>query len=224
LGGLAAALRPAPLPAQVGYDPSRSPYEDVRPTHNLSPSLGWLSVSRDPAGVAPKASVLLGLRYDVNVGGPASLYARYLFAPSSRTVLLPAFPVAERVAGTRTVRTHMMDGGLDVSLTGRKTWRRLMPSATAGIGVMSDFTNADAGGYRFGTKFVAHYGFATRIIPRTGPSYRVDLNNFLWQYQFPERYFAPATDGTAILSDTRARTSWRGNWALSAGITLPLSR
>lgn len=223
-GILATAVATAPLAAQVGHRPEQSPFVDVRPTHNLSVTAGWLAVSRDPAGVAIKPAPLYGLRYDINVGGPASLYTRYLLSRSERDQLQPGVPVAERVVGSRASSIHMVDGGLDVSLTGRKTWRRLMPSAVAGAGVMSDFAGADSGGYKFGTKFVLHYGGAMRIIPESGPSFRIDLQNHLWQYQFPERYFAQATDGSAILSDTRARSSWRGNWALSVGATIRLSR
>ena len=129
--------------AQVGHLPDKSPYEDVKPGQTLSLSVGQLGVKRDPANVAPAASPFVSLRYDLPVGGPAALYARYSFAPSDRNVLDPTKPRATRLVGKPNVMTHVMDLGLDVSLTGQKTWRHLMPSLTGGLGVVSDFASAD---------------------------------------------------------------------------------
>jgi hypothetical protein len=224
--GVALALLMAPqgVQAQVGHLPERSPYEDFKIGQSVSIMGGWLAVKRDPADVAPNASFYGQLRYDVGVGGPASLSVRYMGAPSTRNVLVPSNPRDTRVISTPSVTTHLLDAGLDIALTGRKTWRRLLPSVNGGVGVVSDFSPADTGAYRFGTKFAFNYGLSVRYIARKGPQVRVDLTNFLWQYQYPDRYFVVANDTTSVLTDTRNREAWRGNWGLSAGVTLPLFR
>jgi hypothetical protein len=220
----ACILAPAALRAQVGHPPDRSPYEDIVMGQNLTLSGGWLSVRRDPANVAPRASAFGALRYDVAIGGPASFYARYTFAPSERRLLAPANPLPSRVLSTPAVKTSVMDLGIDLSLTGKKTWRRLAPSVGAGVGIVSDFTKADTGAYRFGTKFAFSYGLGLRFIPRSGIAFRVDLTNYTWQYQYPDRYFVRAPDSTSVLTNTRARSAYRGNWGLSGGVTIPLFR
>jgi hypothetical protein len=139
-------------------------------------------------------------------------------------VLAPGNPRATRVIATPGATTHLVDAGLDVSLTGRKTWRHLMPSVNVGAGLASDFARADTGGYQFGTKFAFNYGFSLRYLPRRGPQLRIDAVNYLWQYQYPDRYFVKASDTTSILTDTRRREAWRANWALTAGVTFPLFR
>ncbi|WP_396214670.1 hypothetical protein [Gemmatimonas sp.] len=217
-------LSPVAAQAQVGHLPAASPYEDFKIGQSLSVLGGWLAVKRDLADVAPKASWTAGLRYEIGVGGPASLFARYMASPSERRLLVPTNPKATRQIGTPGATTHLMDAGLDISLTGRKTWRQLMPSVSGGAGLVSDFAAADTGGYRFGTKFAFNYGFSLRYLPRRGPQFRIDATNFLWQYQYPDRYFVRAADTTAILTDTRNREAWRGNWSLSAGVIVPLFR
>lgn len=222
--GALTVLSPLPALAQIGHLPDKSPYEDFKIGQTVSIMGGWLAVKRDPASVAPEASFLAALRYDIGVGGPASLFVRYMGAPSERNVLVPTNTRPTRVIGTEGATTHLLDAGLDISLTGRKTWHRLMPSVNGGVGVVGDFASVDTGAYRFGTKFAFTYGFSMRYITRGGPQLRVDLTNFLWQYQYPDRYFVKAADTTSILTDTRQREAWRGNWGVSAGISIPIFR
>ena len=217
-------LLPAFAAAQVGHLPTSSPFEDVKLGQNLSIMGGWMAMRRDPADVAPQSSLAAALRYDIAVGGPASLYVRYLIAPSERRLLQPTNPLASRVIGNPSVTTHQLDAGLDLALTGKKTWHRLIPSINGGAGVVSDFTAADTGAYQFGTKFSFSYGLGLRYFPRRGPMIRVDLTNFLWQYDYPDRYFVKASDTTSVLTDTRNRSAWRGARTVTVGVTLPLFR
>jgi len=218
------SLMPAVVAAQVGHLPSNSPFEDVKLGQNLSIMGGWMAMKRDPADVAAKSSLAAALRYDVAIGGPASLYVRYLVAPSERKLLQPTNPLLTRVIGTPGVTTHQLDGGLDLALTGKKTWHRLIPSLNGGAGVVSDFASADTGSYQFGTKFSFSYGLGLRYLPRKGPMIRVDLTNFMWQYDYPDRYFVKASDTTSVLTDTRNRSAWRGARTVTVGVTLPLFR
>lgn len=222
--GALAIPHPTPLSAQVGHLPNRSPYEDIKIGQTLTPMAGRLIMGRDPAGVAPKSSALGAVRWDIGVGGPASLFMRYVAAPSTRQVLNPTEPKAKRVFATPNVTTHLLDAGLDIALTGRKTWHRLLPSLNGGVGIVSDFAKADTGAYRFGTNFSFSYGFSLRYLARRGPQLRIDLTNFIWQYQYPDRYFVKASDTTSILTDTRNRSAWKGNWGMSAGVALPIFR
>ena len=215
---------PLALVAQVGHLPRTSPYEDFKPGQSLTIAAGLLGVKRDPAGVAPKAGPLLAVRYDIGVGGPAFFFVRYSMAPSERRLLDPAKPAATRLIGTPSVTTHVADLGLDIALTGQKTWHRLIPSLGFGAGVASDFAAADTGLYKFGTRFSFSYGPGVRYLARNGFQVRFDATNYIWQYQYPDKYFVKTSDTTSVLSDTRARSVWRGNWGLSTGLSIPLFR
>lgn len=221
---LLVVVQPTNGSAQVGHMPQDSPYEDFQIGQTVTPMAGWVSMRRDPADVAVRSSAFGTLRYDIGIGGPTSFYARYLFAPSERRVLVPGNPKLTRVLGMRSTTTHLLDLGFDVSLTGRKTWHRLMPSLNVGIGVASDFAGADTGLYRFGTRFAFTYGGSLRILPRRGPQIRLDLSNLMWQYQYPDRYFVKASDTTAVLTNVRHRSAWRVNRGVSAGVSIPVFR
>lgn len=223
LAGASAVSRSA-AHAQVGHLPEQSPYDDVKLGQTVSFMAGWSAVKRDPAGVAPASSIAAVLRYDAAVGGPASLFVRYTLAPSSRNVLAPNQPRATRVARNQSVATHALEGGIDIALTGKKTWRSLMPLLSGGVGVVSDFAATDSGAYRFGTKFAFSYGLGLRYFPKRGPQLRLDVTNSIWQFQYPDRYFVLTSDTTSVLTNTNDRAAWRGTWGLSAGVTIPIFR
>jgi hypothetical protein len=221
---LAVSFAPAVARAQIGYLPNRSPYEDLVTDQSLSLSVGRLGTNSDPANVHPKSSAFFSLLYTLPVGGPASLFVQYGFAPSKRNLFNPDSPAKTRLIGTPSVTTHLVNLGLDVSMTGQKTFHHFMPSLTGGIGLASDFAKADTGAYRFGTKFTFAYGAALKYFFRNGWALRADVSNNVWQYQYPDRYFVKTSDTTSILTDTRNRSAWRSNWALTAGVSVPLFR
>jgi hypothetical protein len=212
------------LQAQVGHMPGESPYRDVHFGQTVSASAGWLAMKRDPAGVSPDAGAFGQLRYDVAIGGPAIMFARYSLAPSQRNLLLPAVPVEQRILRTPGTVMHIIEGGLDIALTGKKSWHGLVPTIGGGAGIVSDFAAADTGSYQFGVKFSLSYGLGVRYMLSNGMQMRLEANNFLWQYDYPDRYFVAASDGSAILVDSDKRSAWRGNWGLSAGLALPIFR
>jgi hypothetical protein len=221
---LFALLAPVVARAQVGYLPNRSPYEDLVTNQSLSLNVGRLATNTDPANVHPKSSALYSLLYTLPVGGPASLFVQYGFAPSTRNLFNPEYTAKTRLIGQPSVTTHLVNLGLDVSMTGQKTFHRFMPSLTGGIGVASDFAKADTGAYKFGTKFSFSYGAALKYFLRNGWALRADVTNNVWQYQYPDRYFVKSSDTTSILTDTKNRSAWRSNWALTAGVSVPLFR
>jgi len=220
----AALVAPAVVRGQVGYMPNRSPYEDLVTEQSLSLSVGRLATNSDPANVRPKSSAFYSLLYTLPVGGPASLFVKYGIAPSKRNLFNPENPAKTRLLRTPSVTTHMINIGLDVSMTGQKTFHRFMPSLTGGIGLANDFAKADTGAYRFGTKFSFSYGAALKYFLRNGWALRADVSNNVWQYQYPDLYFVKTADTTSILTDTKSRSAWRSNWALTAGVSVPIFR
>src|SRR4051812_23806271 len=84
---LATALLASSASAQVGHTPEHSPYRDLEHRQELTLLSGYYNPSKDPAGVAPQSGPLLGLRYDVRIGGPAYLTTRVARVFSQRTIL-----------------------------------------------------------------------------------------------------------------------------------------
>lgn len=221
---VATLTAPSLARAQVGHAPDKSPYEDIKLGQTISLSSGWFAFGKDPAGVRPDPSVFGQFRYDAEVGGPTFLYARYTMIPSKRSVLVPGAIKSKLVASTPSVTTHVIDGGLDIGLTGQKTWHHLIPSVMLGVGMVSDFSKADTGSYQFGSKFAITYGLGLRYLRPSGVQVRFDLSNYMWQYQYPDGYFTKATDSTAILHNTKDGSKWKSNWAFTAGVSYPIFR
>ena len=210
--------------AQVGHLPSKSPYEDVKVGQDFTFLFGYFNADVGAAGVLPKASPFGGVRYDLPIGGPGYLTARYVLIPSQRNFLLPSKPRTSRVLGTIDTKTQVADIGFTLALTGRKTWHRILPAISVGTGIASDFAKADTGGYKFGTKFGFTGGGSVRYVLRNGLSVRAEATNYLWRNSYPDAYFAASSDTTRVLNDTRKKKSWGGTWAYSLGLVFPIFR
>lgn len=210
--------------AQVGYTPSKSPYEDLKPTQDLTLFFGRFGSSPGIAGVLSKPSLFGGARYDVPVGGPASLFARYVFVPSERNYLLPSNTAANRFLGSVNTTTNVADVGLAIALTGRKTYHRFVPSLQGGFGIAIDPTKPDTGLYKFGSKFTITYGANLHYIFRNGWGVRADATSYFWQNSYPDGYAITGLDTTAVLKSTNDRTGWKNNWAFTLGFTIPIVR
>ena len=210
--------------AQVGHQPSKSPYQDVKVGQEMSLFVGYFDSDIGAAGVLPKASMFGGFRYDLPVGGPGSLTARYSFMPSEREVVDPAKPRRTRSLGAETSRIHVVDVGLSVALTGRKTWHGLVPSIGLGTGLATNFADADTGRYNFGTKFTFTGGANLKYVLRNNWAVRVDATNYLWRNSYPDSYYVVSSDTTAVLRGDVEKKSWKGTWGFSIGLAIPVFR
>lgn len=221
---LASGAMGAPVMAQVGYTPEASPYRDLEYRQEVSVFTGWFAASKDPAGVAPRGGPILGARYDVRVGGPASLTVRLARVFSDRRTLDPAKPLATRDLGTSARPLYLGDVGLTINLTGQKSVHRLVPVVGAGVGLVSDFQKRDVGGFGLGTSFAFSFGGGIRWIPGGSLQLRADVTDYLYQVQYPDSYFNPASDGTQILRDSQSPRVWKHNAALTVGASYQFFR
>ncbi len=225
VGAVLSALGATPSQAQlVGSEPSASPFRDADLSQRLTLSLGWLDAKSDAAAVGPQAGPVFGLRHDIHLGGIAWLTSRYSQLRSERNVVDPGLPASERDQGTVGVAHHYADVGFSLSLTGKKTWRGVLPTLFTNVGVVADLADTDIGGYRFGTKFSFGFGPGVRITLPRGYNLRLDVTNTVHQFQYPETYFIAASDGTSVLTNTELRSGWQSNWGFTAGLSVPVFR
>jgi hypothetical protein len=205
---------------QVGYPPSRSPYVDIDRTMELTPLFGWFNAKKDPARVAPQAAAMSGLQYEWRAAGALSLGSDFLFVNSQRSVIDPTKAPAARALGTSANPLYVVDGILGVSLTGERTWHRLMPMLNGGMGLISDFKGADAGGFKFGTRFAFPWGAGVRWIP--GGEHiqiRADVRDWMYSIAYPEGYYVTTTTDPPLLTSDVARSRWTNNFAMTFGVS-----
>lgn len=212
-------LLPAAAHAQVGALPTNSPYQDVEYRQELTAFTGWFAPSQDPARVAPQGGPMLGVRYDVRIGGPASFTGRFTTVFSERRLLDPSRPPATRLVANREQGLYLADAALTMALTGQKSWKRLVPYTSVGVGVASDFKGADESGYRFGTTFAFSFGGGVRWLPRDRWQLRADVTDWLYQIEYPNSFYVPtsASADDAVLEQSQATSVWKHNLGLTIG-------
>jgi hypothetical protein len=207
--------------AQVGHTPEESPYVDLVYRHEITTFTGYLKTPRDPASVAPRSAPLAGIRYAVQLSGPASFTARLAYAQSERTVLDPLEPATTRVVipGAR-VPLLLADAGVALSLTGFKSWNRLVPEVNGGVGIISDFrTKGDVGGFSFGTRFALTLGAGVRYVPGGRFQLRADVTDNLYRISYPDSYYGTATGQTSIVESDQPKAFWTHNPTITLGVS-----
>ena len=208
---------PAAAFGQVGYPPESSPFRDLEYRHELTLFGGVFNAGKDPAGVAPRGGPMAGLRYELRVGGPAHLMVRAAYVSSERQALNPAEPAASRDLGVHSGALYMLDAGVSVNLTGQKSYRRLVPTINAGIGLVSGGPDVDDDPFRFGTPFAITLGTGLRYVPGGRFAMRAGIDAYLYRLKYPTNYFATSPDGTSVLDARQSTNFWKNNVALTLG-------
>lgn len=209
----------------VGYLPSESPFRDLRNRQEITGFAGYYNAAKDPAGVAPTSGPMAGVRYEIRLGGPAQFYASVAGARTDRTVLDPSKGPDERVLGVQDVNLLLADVGISMNLTGQKSWHNVVPVLAAGLGVASDMTSRDPGGFRLGTPFALSFGGGLKWVSRGRLAVRADVADHLFQVRYPNNYFQPPASGVApILAPTAKQNVWTHNAALTLGLSYRFGR
>ena len=209
------------LGAQVGHVPQNSPYIDLEYRQELSIFGGYYNAGSDHVGVAPGSGPMYGARYELRLGGPASLTSRLMYVQSQRTVIDPRRP-----ADTRVVQAdagwpiYLADVGISLNLTGQRSYRHIVPFVTTGLGIATDFKGgADVGAWRFGTPFALSFGGGVKWVPAGNLQVRADISDQLYQIKYPNSYFVTASDGTSVLTLSDGKSDWTTNIGLSIGLS-----
>lgn len=216
--------------AQVGYEPARSPFVDLEYRQELSLIAGPYLAKKDPAGVAPGDGTFMGVRYAWRAGGPAHIVGSLGYVNSERHVIDVFKPEATRDLGARSWPLYTADVGLSLSLTGAKSYRRLVPVVGAGLGFVSDFkANADTGGFKFGTRFAFNWGGGVRWVPGGRWALRVDVTDRMYTIAYPDAYYTIHTPSggnpvPAVLSNDVSKSRWTNNAAITLGVSYLFSR
>src|SRR2546429_2174950 len=201
--------------AQVGYEPGHSPYHDIPRGAVWALSVGHLGGSRGDVGVGPSDGLTGGLRYEASFGAVgASLGLAY--ARTSRFAQDYTKDSTSRRTGPFNDPIVLADAGLQLVLTGRKSWRRFAPFVGGALGVAIGSALAqDTSGYRFGTKITLAPNAGVRWYPARRISVRGDFRLELWKLHYPLSYkVANTVDGSSVLPLADPLDQWSAHpWA-----------
>lgn len=207
--------------AQVGYLPAHSPFHDLEYSQELTVFGGQFHAHSDPAGAGPQSGPLAGIHYEWRAGGPLHLISDFARISSDQHVINPFKTGDARDAGTVSRPLYSIDVGLGMSLTGAKSWHRLVPEITGGGGFISDLqVQPDTGGFRFGTRFAFNLGAGIRYVPAGHWQVRADVKDRFYTIAYPEPFFTvPTTGGTAVVPLTQPKSFWTNNPAVTLGLS-----
>ena len=217
-------LGTAPLAAQVGSPPEKSPYQDFTWHQDFSVWGGYFRGNTGEAGIGPRSSPIFGIRYGLHIGGPADMSIRIGRASSTRDAVDPTKLGAPRDLGVRSDPIWVADAGINLALTGQKSFHHVVPSVGMGLGVATSRSSKDVGGYSFGTGLAIHGGAGLRFVTHGAWGARLDVTDYFWQLSYPGAYFLAPTGGTAVLSSSQVQNQWTQNPVVTFGISYIFSR
>ena len=218
---MACSTMATPLAAQVGHVPQRSPYTDLEYRQEATFFGGYYNAGEDRVGVAPGSGPMFGVRYDLRLGGPASLTSKFAYVRGERTVIDPRRPADDRVVENGAAwPVYMADVGISLNLTGQRSYRRVVPFVNGAVGVASDLKGgADVGAWKFGTPFAFSLGGGIKWVPAGNLQARIDVFDQLYQIKYPNSYYVTASDGTSVLQTRDGKSDWTSNLGLTFGVS-----
>jgi hypothetical protein len=206
--------------AQVGHLPESSPYRDLETSQEVTFFGGHYAAGKDPIGIAPRDGPMFGLRYQIHVGGPAFLMARWSHVNSERFAIDPTKTGTARQLGKQNVSVNLYDIDLSLNLTGEKSFHHIVPAVNFGAGIASCGCSVESDPYTFGTPFALSFGGGLRYVPGGRFQLTADWNYFFYQLKYPAAYYVTPTGGTAAVTGDQARSFWKNNRALTIGASL----
>ena len=219
LGAVALLFVATTASAQVGHLPQNSPFHDIEGGQELTIFGGHFNAGADPVGAAPQPGSIMGLLYQIHVGGPANLMARYGRVSTTRLAIDPTKPKTSRSLGSHTAVVSLYDLDMSLNLTGMKSYHRLVPTVNFGAGVASCTCTVDKDPFVFGTPFAISMGAGLRYVPGGHFQIRVDLNDYLYQLKTPAAYYINSADNTPVAAQGTPRTFWKNNPTLTVGVS-----
>jgi hypothetical protein len=209
--------------AQVGQDPARSPYRDIVRGAGPVVFVGRLTGDRGRAGVGPGDALSLGLRYELSLGRAMVLQFSTALLKGDRFIVNPAADSASpnRRIGPVDTDVLLTEMGLQLRLTGAKTWHGLAPYLGAGVGLAFDARSpgdTTLSGYRFGTKATMAGIVGVRWHPARRVTVHADAHALFWRLRYPVSFHTPAGDGTRALPLSHPLTDWTLHPWISLGV------
>lgn len=201
---LLAAHPPIQLSAQVGHDPGASPYHDIRHGAMVRVVGGYFGGTRGKIPVGPSYGPTGGLRLEYLAGNMFVFTTGIAYARTDAYYVTAYDPTPRRV-GPINNSLVLADVGLQLSLTGGKTFHGLQPYVGGTLGLAFGSTiAADTSGYQFGTKFTYGPEAGIRWYPARRVTFELGGRIVYYKLQYPLSYrlyvlspTAPRSEGTA---------------------------
>jgi len=218
-----------PLAAQVGHQPSSSPYSDLPHSKSLWVFYGDVAGDGGRIHVGPHNGKSYGLRFDLRLSAPLQFGLSLSRAELERLVVSADDSVSNRVDGPVAQNVTMFEVAVQLNLTGRKSWHHLAPFVGGSLGYAGGSalpaSVKDSSGYDFGGKLFLAPAAGVRVYLGQSIHLRLEARQLFWQLKYPARYILePAAEPSAdpdkpnaVLPDGK-RDQWSGARELRVGL------
>src|SRR6059036_3733974 len=128
------------LSAQVGHEPGSSPYRDIYLHPGPMVFVGHVSADRGKVGVGTGNALTFGARYELPAGRAMNFQFTAAYLQGDRFKVNPYVDSNSTARKTGPINSDLLqvEVGMQLRLTGGKTWRGFAPYAGTGIGLISE--------------------------------------------------------------------------------------
>ena len=210
-----------PGAAQVGHDPGNSPYRDVPLHPGPMFFVGHLSGDRGLAGSGMSNARTFGFRYELPAGRALIFQFTGVYLKGDRFVLNPFVDSTSALRKTGPFESDLAlaEIGMQLRLSGGKSWHGLAPYLGTGLGLLFDVKEPrDTSGYRFGTKLTPALSSGVRWYPARHLQVNFDARIQAWRLKYPVAYHLQAADGSRIVPIDRTLQDWTLHPWISVGV------
>jgi hypothetical protein len=215
-----------PALAQVGHDPARSPYRTLRYGQFIGLTGGHFGGGGGQIGVAPHKGETIGLRYDFLGASTLTLGLSGTYMMLSRFIVDRKLPIETGRTGPVDQSVGLLEGILQLNVTGGKTWHRIAPFASAGFGIaIAERTPIDTSGFKFRTKMALTPGLGARVFLSDRLFLRIEARTTFWQVSYPDVYRQPpSSDPTKPPVASGSGKEWVTNTWYTVGLSYAFHR
>ena len=220
-------LLPAALAAQVGYDPSHSPYHDILRGNGWTFTYGHVYGNGGPLRVSPNSGTSLGLRYDVRFSRLLQGFVGLSRMGLQREILNHDDSLVHRYTGPVDQNVWTPEVGMQINLSGAKNWRGIAPFLSVGMGAaVGNKVASDTNGLVFGTKLFFTPTAGLRFFLSERLHLRVEGQMMYWKMKYPSNWTLepskqPSTSGQPTTAPVKNVTGL-GDWIPTPGLRLGL--
>ena len=184
----------APLGAQVGNPPNKSPYRDIPKKMTLTALGGYIGGSGGFLGLGPHDGPAYGGRFGISVSGPIELSFAVQYADLQGARVYRDLSGNLAVSGSLPSPVWMFETDVQYTITGAKTWHGLAPYVGGGLGYAwrsSSTETVDA--YDFGGRFYWAPFAGTRFYVNPRTFIRAEIRGAFWRLAYPPPYYDDIT-------------------------------
>lgn len=219
---LLAASAPRSLGAQVGYDPSHSPYHDILHGNGWTVMAGHVFGEGGPLRVSPNSGTSLGVRYDVRFSRLLQGYVGLSRLGLQREILNHDDSLVHRYTGPVDQDVWTPEFGMQINVTGAKNWHGIAPFGAVGLGAaIGKSVAADTNELHFGTKLLFTPSVGLRFYLAERLHVRVEGQLLYWKMKYPPSWtLAPKREPTAAapVANVTGLSDWIHTPAIRVGI------